>query len=50
MLSIGGTLLDFAACTTTQGLKLGILLNAKSFSIIAKKGTNRLSEVLPKGN
>ena len=42
--------LDITACTITQGLKLGILLKAKSFSITAKKGTNRLSEVLPRGN
>jgi hypothetical protein len=44
------TWLDFTTFTITQGLKLGILLSAKMFSILAKEGTNRLSDVLPKGN
>lgn len=50
VLSRGGGYLDLVACTMTQGLKLGILRNAKSFSITAEKGINRFSDVLPKGN
>ena len=41
---------DFTLCTITQGLRLGILLNAKILSSIDRKGINLLSDVLPKGN
>jgi hypothetical protein len=41
---------DLMLYTITQGLTLGNFLNAKIFSSLAKKGINRLSDVLPKGN
>ena len=42
--------LVFSAYTITHGLKIGIRLKAKSFSITTKKGIKRFSEVLPRGN